>query len=144
MFHILRRGETLEHLSVRYGIPVCMIVRANPHIRIGARLTIPELDFCSSARSYTVCAGDTLYRIAEKHSTTMFAILQQNPALDPQNLREGEAILLPPPARIYTCRATDTVRSIAAHFGISEDSLRKANGISDGVYHGMQLILPMH
>ncbi|MBR4078699.1 MAG: LysM peptidoglycan-binding domain-containing protein [Christensenellaceae bacterium] len=142
MFHILRRGETLEQLSVRYGIPVCMLVRANPQIRIGAKLVIPSPDFCRSALRYTVRKGDTLFRIAEKHSTTMFALLQKNPSIDPQNLQDGDELLLPPPARIYTCRAADTVRSVAERFGISEDALRKANNLSDGLYHGMQLILP--
>ena len=142
MYHILRRGETLEQLSVRYGIPVCMIVRANPQIRIGAKLMIPPRNFCHAARRYTIRKGDTLFRIAETHNTTMFALLQKNPAIDPQNLREGDELLLPPPARIYTCRAVDTIRSVSEHFGISEEKLRKANNLSDGLYHGMQLILP--
>ena len=27
--HVLARTETLEMLSARYGVPVCMIIRAN-------------------------------------------------------------------------------------------------------------------
>jgi len=144
MFHILKRGESPEHLSVRYGMPICMIIRANPDKRFsaGCRITIPEKAFCSPIHRYTIVSGDTLYRIAEKHSTSMYALLKQNPSLDPQNLREGTVIILPPPSRIYTCRATDTIRSVAEQFGISEESLRRENLLSDGLYNGMQLILP--
>ena len=144
MHHILKRGETLEQLSVRYGMPVCMIVRANPEMRFsaGSRIDIPDRSLCDPVRRYTVRRGDTLFRIAEEHRTTMFSLLQTNPSLDPQDLQEGSVILLPPPARIYTCRAADTVRSVAEQFGIPEDALIRENGLSGGVYHGMQLILP--
>jgi LysM repeat protein len=38
--HRLRRTDTLEHLSAMYGVPVCMILRANA-LKAGCRL--PEL-----------------------------------------------------------------------------------------------------
>lgn len=135
MLHTIARGETPELLSARYGIPVCMLLRANPHFRVGETISIPPPYFCS-ARRYTVRTGDTLYSIAQKHHIPMYLIPH------PAELCAGETLLLPPPMRIHTCRPTDTVRSVAAQYGISEARLRAYNGISGGLYHGMQLILP--
>ena len=49
----IRRGDTLPKLSAKFGVPVCMIVRANEKVfhekafRIGSTVKIPEIDFCS-------------------------------------------------------------------------------------------------
>lgn len=142
MFCILKRGETAEQLSVRYGIPVCMLRRANPQFCVGAKVMIPPLDFCAAVRRHVVCAGETLFSLAATYHTTMYALLKENPAMQPRDFCAGAEILLPPPVRVHTCRPTDTVRSVAREYGISEEALRRENDLSDGLYFGMQLILP--
>ena len=52
--HVLARTETLEMLSARYGVPVCMIIRANhlgaeDRLFAGRKLQIPPVDYCWKA-----------------------------------------------------------------------------------------------
>ena len=46
---------------------------------------------------YTIIGGDTLSAIAEGFSTTVEAIMELNPGLDPRALSIGQIILVPPP-----------------------------------------------
>ncbi|HHX50874.1 MAG TPA: DUF3794 domain-containing protein [Clostridia bacterium] len=48
-----------------------------------------------SIRYYVIQAGDTLYKIAKRYGTTVEAILELNPGLDPENLRIGQQIKIP-------------------------------------------------
>ena len=54
MLTIVREGETLERLSVRTGIPACMLMRANGlfspgWLLPGREISVPEADFCRKA-----------------------------------------------------------------------------------------------
>ena len=44
---------------------------------------------------YTIKTGDTLYRIAREYNTTVDAILNINPGINPQNLIIGSMICVP-------------------------------------------------
>ena len=46
--YILKPRDTLASLSARFGVPVCMIVRANGGIKLsaGAKIKIPPDNFC--------------------------------------------------------------------------------------------------
>lgn len=45
--------------------------------------------------SYTVRRGDTLWQIAQKYGTSVFAIKTANPLVDPSNLAIGSSLLVP-------------------------------------------------
>ncbi|RDV84619.1 DUF3794 and LysM peptidoglycan-binding domain-containing protein [Ammonifex thiophilus] len=44
---------------------------------------------------YTISPGDTLYRLAQRFSTTVEAIMAANPGIDPYNLQVGQVIFIP-------------------------------------------------
>lgn len=44
---------------------------------------------------HTVSQGDSLYKIAKRHTTTVNAILTANPNIDPMNLRIGQRLTVP-------------------------------------------------
>ena len=46
-------------------------------------------------RSHTVKAGDTFYRIARNHDTTVEALQRANPGIDPARLRIGQKLKVP-------------------------------------------------
>ncbi len=56
--HVVRRGDTLGHLAIRYGVSIPDIKRANKLqgdlIRIGQTLVIPEADHAPADRLATV------------------------------------------------------------------------------------------
>ncbi|QNB46724.1 LysM peptidoglycan-binding domain-containing protein [Thermanaerosceptrum fracticalcis] len=77
-----------------------------------------QLPPCASGRYWRVKRGDTLYLIAIKSGITVTTLRQLNPNVDPNNLRVGSLICLPPeqpcPSGIYwEVAAGDTLYSIA-------------------------------
>lgn len=143
MTHILRRGETPEQLSARYGVPVCMLMKANRGRQMapGRALIIPERGSCGG-RSYRVKKGDTLYSIAQKNNTTMYDLSKENPGVFSGGLADGMVIRLPEASRIYTCGVLDTVQSVCERFGIAEEALRSCNPLEKNLYQGLQLKIP--
>jgi len=87
---------------------------------------------CSSGRYWRVGAGDTLYNIAVRTSTTVNILLQLNPAIDPANLRIDSLICLPPeqtcPSGIFwVVAAGDTLYKIAQANNTSVRKLLELN-----------------
>jgi len=161
--HVFSRTDTLETLSARYGVPVCMIVRANRlgegnSLHYGQRLQIPPADYCArmaesettpevrgEERRYLVQQGDTVYSIAERFNTTMGMVLEANQATDPTQIRPGQEIVvpcLPDGFVVYSLQPMDTLELVAERFGVSKQSILRQNRIG-GVYPGMQLIIPL-
>lgn len=46
---------------------------------------------------YTIQAGDTIWKLAERYNISVDAILAANPNIDPDNLQVGQVILIPDP-----------------------------------------------
>src|SRR5215208_4928572 len=103
--------------------------------------------------SVTVVKGDTLRKIADRCGTTVSAILRANPGLGNGNLIYAGQTLLLPGARIYgdngydtyLVMRGDTLKSVAAQFGTSVDTLLSLNSSitnANLIYEGQRLIVP--
>ncbi|HEY8343797.1 MAG TPA: LysM domain-containing protein [Bacillota bacterium] len=107
---------------------------------------------CPGGTVYTIRAGDTLFNLAARFNTTVQAIINANPGIDPNNLQIGQQICIPvapgpgvcPGGFLYTIRAGDTFFSIANRFNISVDALVQANpGVDpDRLQIGQQICVP--
>jgi len=120
--HLLKAGETLSHLAVKYGTSVSALLAANRiadarRIRAGTRLIVPVRP-CGGGpraaaaranghrppkaaakpvgRTVRVEAGDTLWRIAAEHGTTVEALQKRNRLKKGAVLSIGQVIALPP------------------------------------------------
>jgi LysM repeat protein len=115
--HTIARGETLDAISKRYGLTVQQLQDANPGLN--ARRLIPgrtvrlpggasrpagspdaEARAAAPAESarparHTIRAGDTLDGIARRYGTTVRALEDANPGLNPRRLIPGRTINLP-------------------------------------------------
>jgi LysM repeat protein len=77
--------------------------------------------------TYQIQAGDTFSSIAAKLGTTVAALEQANPSVNPNNLQVGQVIQLAQSASTYTIIAGDTFSTIAAKLGTTVAALEAAN-----------------
>lgn len=105
------------------------------------------------ANSVNVVKGDTVRKIADRCGTTVSAILRANPEIGNGNLIYAGQILLLPGARIYGDNGYDTylvmrgdsLKSLAAQFGTSVDTLLSLNSSitnANLIYEGQRLVVP--
>ncbi|HHV45418.1 MAG TPA: LysM peptidoglycan-binding domain-containing protein [Tissierellia bacterium] len=86
---------------------------------------------------YTIKSGDTLYFLAIRFNTTVEAIMNLNPGIDPNNLQIGQVICIPeqkvsplppcPHGFYYTIRQGDTIFLLSQRFGVSVEAILMAN-----------------
>ena len=129
--YVIKAGDTIYILALRYGTTVNAILQANPgidpnRIRVGQQITIPG---AATGTRYTIQSGDTLYGIASRYGTTVNAILQANPGIDPNNLRVGQQITVPgaTAGTQYTIQSGDTLYGISRRFGTTVSAVIQAN-----------------
>lgn len=106
--HVVRSGDTVSAIAARYGLRTADVLRWNgltwaSVIQPGqvlrltgrggeARTTTPAT---SSARSYTVRAGDTLWAIAARHDISLDALRRANDLTGSALIHPGQKIAIP-------------------------------------------------
>jgi LysM repeat protein len=166
--HIVRRGENLYRISLRYGVTMGAIAAANGltntnRIYIGQRLTIPISGSSASPPPSTssgvhvVQRGENLYRIALRYGTTTRALAAVNGIVNTSRIYVGQRLMIPgqaatspapaqpaPSGQTYTVRRGDTLSGIALRHGVSMWSLAQLNGIRNPslIYVGQVLRIP--
>ena len=162
----IQSGDTLYGLAQKFNTSVAAILQVNSNLnpmqlQIGQSICLPSSvqptptppTTCpANSTSYTLQAGDTLYLLAQRFNTSVNAILNLNPGLNPNILRVGQTICLPsqaPPAcppggNRYTIQAGDTLSAIARHFNTTPVAIVLQNpGLRpDSLQIGMQICIP--
>ena len=104
-------------------------------------------------KTHRVRLGDTLSEIADFYGVTMDEILSLNNIPDPNNLIEGQELILPPDANVdaeltlpatYLVQPDDTLSAIAVKLGMTIEQLMDANDIADpdNIFIGQELNVP--
>ncbi len=164
--HVVRRGETLSSIAVRYGTTVQALVRVNNLrsanvIYVGQRLTIPSEAGSGTASAasgtYRVRRGDTLSSIARRFGTTVNALVRVNGLANANTIYAGQRLSIPGPGgssggqgeassggKVYTVRRGDTLASIAYRHGTTAAAIASANGLRNPnlIYRGQKLRIP--
>ncbi len=155
--HNLGAAESIEMLSARYRVPVCMIMRANGIKTLRdfercRRVQIPRYCYCNrcggeaktECKAYTVAPGDTLFGIARRHGVTMNILMKTNGLENPDSIREGDTISIPlVTGVIYSVREGETLEDIARRNSMPVSRIREKNGLGpdEPVFAGFQLML---
>lgn len=98
--HLVRAGDTLWNIARAAGVSVQAIRVANElpsnRIKPGQRLTIPGagVRMASAAYDYRVQRGDSLWEIAQAHSTSVDRIRAAN-GLPSNSIRPGQVLTVP-------------------------------------------------
>jgi LysM repeat protein len=95
--HVVTAGETAASIANKYSISINELMAANPQLfRAGEKLTIPDQIAVPEApkQTYTIKPGDTLYAIAEKHGTTIAALVARNKISNPDVIQVGQVIVV--------------------------------------------------
>ncbi len=143
------QGDTLRKIADRCGTTVSALRRANPHLGSsdlifpGQVLQLPGaiLGTDGGYFIYIVARGDTLKGLAIRFSTTMDALLRDNPEIkNPNVIYEGQWIKVyatpstPPPAtpprssgQVYYVQRGDTLRNIASRWSTTVEEILKVN-----------------
>ncbi|HKQ32920.1 MAG TPA: LysM peptidoglycan-binding domain-containing protein [Thermodesulfobacteriota bacterium] len=168
--YTVRRGDTLGHLAIKFGISQSDLKKANDlkgtNLRVGQVLLVPDgavvteteevtikqapAEIVSDVyikKRYVVKPGDTLGSIAANFGVTVDEI-KKSSALKTDTINNGDIVLIPVPQEKvtqskYTVAKGDTLSKIGKKFGVSVTQIKRANGLkSNTLRAGMRLNIP--
>lgn len=100
--YTVQRRDTVYSIAYRYKVSAYALMQANylysPYIYVGQVLKVP----CITPEptpfpSYTVAAGDNLFRIAIQYETSIYAIALVNGIPNPNLIYTGQTLIVPYP-----------------------------------------------
>ncbi|MCG0278741.1 MAG: LysM peptidoglycan-binding domain-containing protein [Thermanaeromonas sp.] len=140
--YTIRAGDTFFNIARRFGISVQDLINANPGVNpegllIGQQICVPAAPppgICPPGTiPYRIQPGDTFFRLAQRFGTTVEAIEQANPFVNPLNLQVGQLICIPsgrpcPGGTFsYVIQPGDTLYSLARRFNTTVASIQAVN-----------------
>ena len=170
--YVVRRGDNLSSIAQKHRVTLSELMAVNglsrsSVIQIGQEIKIPasgevssmpeqkpaeheNAQVSSEAETYVVKSGDSLSRIAKRHSTTVRQLMSIN-NLKNHNIRIGQKLIVPKASAkkqatstqqsqnsaavngeiTYEIKSGDTLGVIARKYGTSVSAICKRNGISD-------------
>lgn len=107
IIHTVEKGQTLYSLSLKYDIPIEVIVQNNPGVENGliegnsikipkdTQVNLAEKQRSSDYTYHTIEARETLYGISKTFNCSVEDILDSNPGLSIQTMKVGNEIRIP-------------------------------------------------
>lgn len=124
--HTVRAGETVYSIARRYGVSVARLLQANgltenSIIRPGNKLTLPGGKLAAAPDAVATAPGTA------SNEAPPGKVPNANGAPGKAGASAGPA----PGFGRYTVKRGETVRGLAARFGVSEKEFMKLNGLAD-------------
>jgi LysM repeat protein len=114
--YVVQQGDTMFSIARKFGIPLEVLIRANPQIRnpdmimVGEIIIVPRghrehhpdrrhdhrYDHHEPGRRYVVQQGDTMFLIAQRFAISLSELIAFNPQIqDPNVLVPGQIVHIP-------------------------------------------------
>lgn len=99
-------GESAEQIAQFFNVSMDALIRVNPGIDLRNLYTgqiiclpipAPPISCPEGSILYTIRPGDSFYSIAQRVTTSVEAVMQANPGLNPYALLVGQQICVPIP-----------------------------------------------
>jgi LysM repeat protein len=128
----VQRGDVLSSIADRFDVSVEQLRQWNgiqgDTIRPGQRLRVEPDTRKPKGFLYEVQRGETLSGIAVRFDTTVDEIVELNPDLDRDRIREGQEIRIDGGHALeYEVRKGDTLSRIAAYHRVSIEQIKRWN-----------------
>ena len=151
-YYVVKNGDSLWKIANMYGITVDELKKLNNltsnNLSVGQVLEIPDTSFNNSDfETYTVKAGDSLWKIANMYGLTVAELKSLN-GLSSDNLSIGQVLKvsdnLGDSGNVYTVKAGDSLWNIANRYGTTVDELKRLNNLTSNVLNiGQTLKVPV-
>ena len=155
--YTVQRGDSLYSIAQKFGTTVSEIRALNNltsnTLQIGQVLRLPSstptpTPPTGDTTTYTVQAGDSLYRIAQRFGVSVGDIIDAN-NLTSTVLSIGQQLIIPstiPDEDVltYTVQSGDSLYRISQRFGVSVDDIVRTNNLTSNVLQiGQVLKIPV-
>ena len=141
-YYAIREGDTFYNLAQRYGIPLNLLLEANPNanpydLKVGQEICIPNVPAgCPFGTVVTIQEGTRLSDILISYNLSLNELRDTNPNFNPNIIVPGEQLCIPPEAFMqcpqgtrgeYVIKAGDSLSTVAEANGITTSGLLIAN-----------------
>jgi LysM repeat protein len=162
--HTVQAGENLYRIGLEYGISWVQLAQynglANANvIKVGQVLKLsPDgstddptvTPSPNTETTYTVKAGDNLYRIGLAYGISWVQIAEANGIVNPNQIKVGDVLKIPvstpgpTPDFTHVVKAGETLFSISLRYGVSWTAIAEQNNIQSPyvIYVGQTLVIP--
>lgn len=165
--HTVQAGENLYRIGLKYGISWVKLAEfnnlANANvIKVGQVLKLSADDISDSSAdptvtpspqtetTYTVKAGDNLFRIGLSYGISWVQIAEANGIVNPNQIKVGDVLKIPvstpgpTPDFTHMVKAGETLFSISLRYGVAWSAIAEANDIESPyvIYVGQSLVIP--
>lgn len=147
MSHIQRKSW-LRSRPVMLALVVALLLGSLPGIALAAPAESSDQRVSAHYTYYTVRYGDSLSKIAERHGTTVSALMQLNGIYNKNHIYVGQKLKIPTSSsgcsRYHTVAYGETLSHIAVWYGVSQYTLASVNNLSNyhHVWVGQRLCIP--
>lgn len=165
--HTVQAGENLYRIGLKYGISWVKLAEynglSNPNVvKVGQVLklsadgtgtgtTDPTVTPSPMTEStYTVKAGDNLFRIGLAYGISWVQIAEANGIVNPNQIKVGDVLKIPvstpgpTPDFTHLVKAGETLFQISLRYGVSWTAIAEKNNIQSPyvIYVGQTLVIP--
>ena len=162
--HTVQAGENLYRIGLKYGISwvklaeyngltnanmikVGQVLKLSPDGSTGNPTVTPSPN---TETTYTVKAGDNLYRIGLAYGISWVQIAEANGIVNPNQIKAGDVLKIPvstpgpTPAFTHVVKAGETLFIISLRYGVSWTAIAEKNNIQSPyvIYVGQSLVIP--